>query len=198
MKKIISVLLCAVVIVLCFSGCSGKAEINEANITKAVDKAMVALVDFDSKNMQKYIESTTLKTIMNYAEQHDQFAELGRAIFANLEYEIVNIDVDNQTVTIAVKNKDLYEVASEVANQLKTDYSTIQLAAKLNDEKFLDRKLENIKTNIDAAPMQEEVTEITLEVAADDKNVYLIFDEEAEDAVSGNALGAIKAIFLLG
>lgn len=195
MKKIISVFLCAVVIVLCFSGCSSKTEVTEENVTKSLDKAITALIEFDKKNIDKYVESSTLKTIMSYSESHEQFAELGRAIFANLEYEIVSINTEKSTVTINVKNKDLYQVASDVASQLKSDYSTIQLAAKLSDDKFLDRKLTTIKAGIDEAPMQESPTQITLEVVPGQKNLYFVFEGKAEDAVSGNALGAIKSIF---
>ena len=198
MKKIFSVLLCAVILAVSFSACSGKTEMTEDNVTKSIDKAITALIKFDSKDMEKYIESATLSTIMNYADSHEQFAELGRAIFANLEYEITNIDIENKTVTLSVKNKDLYEVAADVASNLKSDYSTFQLAAKLSDDRFLDRKLAAITQSIDAAPMQEEATEITLEIAQGDKNLYFVFDENAENAASGGALGAIKDIFLLG
>ena len=48
MKKIFSVLLCAVILAVSFSACSGKTEMTEDNVTKSIDKAITALIKFDS------------------------------------------------------------------------------------------------------------------------------------------------------
>ena len=41
--------------------------------------------------------------------------------------------------------------------------------------------------------MMSEAREITLSVKKGEENLVLVFDEEAENAVSGGALGAIKS-----
>jgi hypothetical protein len=195
MKKIISVFLCVVMICLCFSGCSSSNELTEANVEKTVDKAFSALADFNTKDLKKYVDSTTLSTIITYADSHDQFVELGKAIFENLSYEITDIDLDNQTVTISVQNKDLYSVASNFASQLKEDYSTFQLLIKLGDDNFLDRKLSTLCNGIANAELSGSTTDITLSIEQGSKNLVLVFDDDAENAVSGGALSAIKQIY---
>lgn len=195
MKKTISILLCAIMIVLCFAGCSGSTKMTEDNITKTVDNAFSALADFNAENLEKYVDSSTLKIIMKYAETHQQFADLGKAIFANLSYEIKNIDTEAKTVTISVKNKDLFAVANEFASDLKSNYSTIQLLSKLNDDSFLDKNLAALCDDIANAPLNGESTEITLAIEQGKKNLVLVFDDNDENAVSGGALKAIKSVY---
>lgn len=198
MKKIIGILLCAIMIALSFTACSANNEMTEENIEKTVDAAFSALVEFDTDKLDKYVESSTLSVIIGYAEKHDQFVDLGKAIFANLTYEITNIDVENAQVTVSVKNKDLFQAASEFAQELKTNYSTLQLLRKLDDDEFLDRKLNALCESIANARITDASTEITLKVEQGKKNLVLVFNSEAEDSVSGSALNAIKNIYSLG
>lgn len=195
MKKTISILLCAIMIVLCFAGCSDGTKMTEDNITKTVDNAFSALADFNSENLEKYVKSSTLTIIMKYAEKHQQFSDLGKAIFANLSYEIINIDTDAKTVTISVKNKDLFAAANKFASDLKSNYSTIELMRKLNDDSFLDKNLASLCDDIANAPLSGESTEITLTIEQGKKNLVLVFDDTAENAVSGGALKAIKSVY---
>lgn len=196
MKKIISIFLCIVAICMSLSACSTlNNEMTEENITKTVDRAFDALAKFDTDDLNKYVDSPTLTTIISYAEKHQQFADLGRAIFENLSYEIKSIDTENQTVTISVQNKDLYLVASDFARELKSDYTTFQLLAKLSDDSFLDRKLNELCDDIADAKLSGNTTDITLSVEKGKKNLVLVFDNEAENSVSGGALSAIKTIY---
>lgn len=196
MKKIISIALCAVMMFMCFTACSStNNDMTEENITKTVDMAFSALKNFDSDDLEKYVDSPTLTIIMGYAEKHQQFADLGKAIFANLSHEITNIDLENKQVTIKIINKDLQEVAGNFADNLKKDYSTFQLLAKLNDDNFLDRKLSELTNDIGNAPMLNGEIEITLNIEQGSKNLVLVFGDESENAVSGGALSAIKSIY---
>lgn len=196
MKKIISIFLCIVTICMSLSACSThNNEMTEENITKTVDRAFDALAKFDTDDLNKYVDSPTLTTIISYAEKHQQFADLGRAIFENLSYEIKSIDTENQTVTISVQNKDLYLVASDFARELKSDYTTFQLLAKLSDDSFLDRKLNELCDDIANAKLSGSTTDITLSIEKSKKNLVLVFDNEAENSVSGGALSAIKTIY---
>ncbi|MGN1420197.1 MAG: hypothetical protein ACI4XC_01625 [Eubacterium sp.] len=196
MKKIFSVFLSALLICLCFAGCSGpNAEMTEENITATVDEAMTALKEFDTEKLEKYVDSSTLSTILGYAKDHQQFIDLGKAIFENLTYEVTAVDLENSTVTVSVCNKDLYEVASDFAQNLKSNYSTIQLLSKLSNDSFLDRKLSVLCESIDSAEMLPDSAEITLTVEQDSKNLVLVFDDDAENQVSGGALSAIKEIY---
>ena len=122
-----------------FTACSSNA-MTEKNVTKTVDTAFAALKEFDTDTLQKYVDSTTLNTIVGYAEKHEQLKQLGQAIFENVDYEIKSIDLDKKTVTLTVKNKDLAQGASDFANELKKDYSAFQLLAKLSDDTFLKWK----------------------------------------------------------
>lgn len=167
----------------------------EENITETVDVAMTALKEFDTERLEKYVDSSTLTTILGYAKDHQQFVDLGKAIFENLTYEVKSVDIENATVTISVSNKDLYQVASDFAQDLKSNYSAIQLLSKLSNDSFLDRKLGVLCEAIDGAVMLPDSTEITLKVEQDSKNLVLVFDGEAENQVSGGALSAIKDIY---
>lgn len=196
MKKIFSIFLCILAICMSFSACSSiNNDMTEENITKTVDKAFNALAEFNTDDLNKYVDSPTLTTIISYAEKHQQFADLGIAIFKNLSYEIKDIDIENQTVTISVQNKDLYRVASDFARELKADYTTFQLLAKLSDDSFLDRKLNQLCDEIANAQLSPGTTDITLSIEKGKKNLVLVFDNEAENSVSGGALSAIKTIY---
>lgn len=196
MKKIISLGLCAIMIILTFSGCSGpNADMTEENITETVEVVETALKEFNTKDLEKYVDSATLSTIIGYAESRPQFSELGKAIFANLEMEIKEIDTENSTVTVSVNNKDLYATATEFASDLKSQYSSIQLFRKLSDSEFLDRKLAILLEDIDQCQMSENPIEIKLTIEQSKKNLVLVFDEEGENAVSGGALAGIRSIY---
>lgn len=196
MKKVLSVLLCAVLICAGFSGCSGpNNELTEENITQTVNEAVTALQEFDTEKLEKYVDSQTLSIIMGYADKHEQFAELGRAIFKNLQVEIKEIDIENSTVTVSVLNKNLSETAEDFAKKLKDTYTTIKLIKLLNDESFLDKKLSELCAQIEEDTMKKMPTDIELKITQGKKNLVLTFDEDAENAVSGGALTAIKRIY---
>lgn len=167
----------------------------EKNVTKTVDTAFTALKEFDTDTLQKYVDSSTLNTIVGFAQKHDQIKQLGQAIFENIDYKIKSIDLDKKTVTITVKNKNLAQGASDFATKLKNEYNTVQLLSKLNDEIFLNARLNELKQKISDAQMESDGIDITLNIEQGSKNLKLSFDEKAEDAVSGGALSSIKAIF---
>ena len=192
MKKTIAVILSAVLIALTLCSCSGaEVEMTEENITDSVNTAMTALTEFNTKRLEKYVDSSTLNTIIGYANKHNQFKELGAAIFENLEYEITDIDTEAKTVTLNVYNKELSGVAYEFASKLMKSYSTIELLKRLDDDEWLDANLNELTDMIDEAAFNEEPIEITLSVKEGKKNLVFVFDENAEDAVSGGALTSI-------
>lgn len=195
MKKTLSLVL-ALILCLSFTACSGpNAEMTEENITETVATVETALKEFDTEALDKYVDSATLSVIIKYAEEHEQFSQLGKAIFENLELEVKEIDIDNKTVTVTAKNKDLSEATSEFAEKLQSNYSNFALLKKLNDDAFLDEKLTELQDKINACQMMDSGVDIVLNIEQDSKNLVLSFDENAEDTVSGGALSAIKSIY---
>ncbi len=193
MKKTVSLILAVIMIAATFASCTGpNADMTEENITSTVDTAFTALVEFDTETLTKYVDSSTLNVIIDYAEDHDQFVQLGKEIFANLTYEIKSIDTENKTVTVSVKNKDLYLTAQAFTVQLTQKYSTLQLLNLLKSDAWLDNNLSELTADIGEAKMLEESTDITLTIDDSGKNLVLGFDENAENGVSGGALAAIK------
>lgn len=192
-KILLSVVL-AVALAFSFSSCSKNVELTEENVIETVAVVEESLKKFDTKKLEKYVKSSTLSTIMRYADKHKQFKELGKAIFSGLSITVDDVDVKNQTVTVTVKNKDLSSVASDFAEKLKNHYSAVQLLNKLDDEDFLDFSLNQLVEFMDAVDDETEVT-VTLNVKKGDKNLVLTFDDDSEDAVSGGALTAIKNIY---
>lgn len=193
MKKAFSLILAVIMISTVFTSCTGpNNDMTEENITATVDTAFKALVEFDSETLDKYVDSSTLAIIMNYGKDHEQFAELGRAIFANLTYEIKSIDIDNKTVTVSVLNKDLYQTAQDFTVKLTENYSTLQLLTLLGSDTWLDKNLSELTEDISQAQMLQNYTDITLTIDDSGKNLVLGFDENAENGVSGGALSAIK------
>ena len=192
--KILSVVLCVVFLGVSFTACSSSNAMTEENVTKTVNTAFDALKSFDTDKLQKYVDSSTLNTIVGYAEKHKQIKELGQAIFENITCEVKSIDLDAKTVTVTVKNKNLEQGAQEFAKELSSQYSSFQLLTKLSDETFLNSRLSELKEKISSAEMGQGV-DITLIIEQGSKNLKLSFDENAENAVSGGALDAIKSIF---
>lgn len=193
MKKGIALFLSIVLIICCFSACAKtSAEMTQENITATADTVFTALKKFNTEDLETYVSSSTLSVIMGYAEKHEQFAELGRSIFENLSYEITSIDTQNKTITLSVMNKDLASTAQNFTNDLLSKYSTISLLSNLSSDTWLDSNLAILQEDIAAAPMQSESVEITLTIEQGEDNLVFVFDENAENGVSGGALGAIK------
>lgn len=193
MKKGIVLFLSIVLIICCFSACAKtSAEMTQENITATADTVFTALKEFNTEDLETYVSSSTLSVIMGYAEKHEQFAELGRSIFENLSYEITSIDTQHKTITLSVMNKDLASTAQDFTNDLLSKYSTISLLSNLSSDTWLDSNLAILQEDIAAAPMQSEPVEITLTIEQGEDNLVFVFDENAENGVSGGALGAIK------
>lgn len=196
MKKFFCTLLAVMLVCLSLCSCSKtNTQMTEENITASVEIVEKALKNFDTKKLDKYVDSKTLDIIVGYAEKHQQFKDLGKAIFENLEFEIKEINTEDGTVLISVKNKDLYGAANDFATNLKNNYSSFQLLSKLDDEDFLDKKLTLLCEDINNSEMLSFPLDMTLRVKAGKKNLVFIFDENAEDCVSGGALQAIKNIY---
>ena len=187
MKKLLSLVL-ALLLALSFAGCSGSTAMTEKNVTATVDSAFDALKRFDTKKLEKYVDSKTLSVIITYANKHDQFADLGKALFKNLEYNIESIDLDAKTVTVSVRNKDLKDTASAFTKALVSKYSALQMLGLLNTS------LKSLTDSIAIAKMQSAPVSVTLTVTAGKKNLMLGFDDAAENAVSGGALQAVKSL----
>ena len=132
--------------------------------------------------------------IITYANKHDQFADLGKALFKNLEYNIESIDLDAKTVTVSVRNKDLKDTASAFTKALVSKYSALQMLSLLNNETWLNTSLNSLTDSIAIAKMQSAPVSVTLTVTAGKKNLMLGFDDTAENAVSGGALQAVKSL----
>ncbi len=195
MKKVISAILCIVLLGATLCSCSKtSADLTEENIRQTTKTVFSALAEFDTKKLDKYVDSSTLKVIMSYAKSHTQFSDLGKAIFENLTYEINSIDVNAQTVTVTVKNKDLYEPAASFTEELLGSYSSVQLLANLSKDSWLDSNLKTLTDKISAAGMQSDGQTVTLNVSQGDGYLVLGFDDDAENAVSGGALKAIKEV----
>lgn len=193
MKKGIALFLSIVLIICCFSACAKtSAEMTQENITATADTVFTALKEFNTEDLETYVSSSTLSVIMGYAEKHEQFAELGRSIFENLSYEITSIDTQNKTITLSVMNKDLASTAQDFTNDLLSKYSTLSLLSNLSSDTWLDSNLAILQEDIAAAPMQSESVEIALTIEQGEDNLVFVFDENAENGVSGGALGAIK------
>lgn len=195
MKKLISAALAAILIAATFCACSSKptAELTEANITKTIDTAFTALREVDEEALGTYVNASSLKFLLGYTKKYTQFDDLGKAMFANLTYEIKSIDVQGQTAVISVNNKDLSEISSEFTQSLTAEYSTLELLKKLSDEQWLDDNLASLTSKIDAAQMKEQPAEITVKIEQAKDHLVLFFGVSEEDAISGGALGAIMS-----
>lgn len=203
MKKFTVVFLSILIVAFSFTACSSKPnnKLTEKNITNTIDTIFDALKEFDSSTVKRYVESSTLDTILTYASKKDQFRKLGVAMFENLQYEIKEIDTDNKTVMLAVKNKDLSEVASEYTKNLLKEYASIsgmlQLLKDIQNDSWLDTNLSVLTKGISNAAMKDEETDITLSFEQKNDRLVFTFTQTAEDAVSGGALTAINNIFWL-
>lgn len=201
MKKFTVVFLSILIVAFSFTACSSKPnnKLTEKNITNTIDTIFDALKEFDSSTVKRYVESSTLDTILTYASKKDQFRKLGVAMFENLQYEIKEIDTDNKTVMLAVKNKDLSEVASDYTKNLLKEYASIsgmlQLLKDIQNDSWLDTNLSVLTKGISNAAMKDEETDITLSFEQKNDRLVFTFTQTAEDAVSGGALTAINNIF---
>lgn len=197
-KKVLAVVL-SLLMVFSLSACSNSSnELTEENVTLTVDTIMTALKEFDTDTLSAYVDSTTLSTIITYAGGYDEITTLANAMFENLDYSVVAIDLtdsENATVTLSVINKDMGDEAKEYIDNLLDQYSTIQLLAKLATANWLNNQVEALVMRIDECEMQEDYTEITLTITQGEDNLVLAFDETAEDAVSGGVLSAVSALF---
>ena len=134
--KVITSILLTLSMVFSLSACSSGAKLTQENVIKTVEIVETALKEFDTEKLQKYVSSTTLDYIIKFSNNHEQFAELGRAIIRDLEMEVESVDLENKTVTVTVRNKKLTNAASSFSKKLKERYSSFQLLQKLDDESY--------------------------------------------------------------
>ena len=189
-KRSICLFLCFIM-TFALGGCSGGTKMSEKNIIKTVEKVEAALKTFDKDMLEKYVSSQTLKYIIGFSKSKPQFAELGQAMFEKLEIEVKSVDLEKATVTVAVKNRDMREVAANFTKKLTSEYDGLELLSKLADQNFLDESLGELKSEIAEATVPDNPAEVTLSIEQGAKNLILVFDSKAEDAVSGGALTAI-------
>ncbi len=207
LKKGICIFLC-IVTAVSFAACSKNSEkqksellsgltdsIDEANVTSTVNAIEKGLKSFDTDVFAACVDSSTLEYIVGFSKGHSQFSDLGKAIFENLTIEIKSIDLTKKTVTLSVNNKQLYIVASNFAADLKNSYSTTQLLNLLKDDTFLDSSLSTLIDGIKGAQTEEQPEEVTLTFEQKDGYLVFTFDEDAESAVSGGALKAVKDVW---
>ncbi len=192
---ILAVLLCAGLFTGCSSSTSLTADMTEENVEATLQVVFDALVKFDTDDLKNYVDSSTLDSIISYAKKYSQFTDLAKAMFANLSYDIDEIDLETESIYLTVYNKDLYDAAYEFVDNLTENYSTIQLLGKLTDSDWLDTNLQLLEDEIEDSPMDPFGEEIILTISQKSDNLVLEFDTEAEDAVSGGALGAITRLF---
>lgn len=194
-------ILCAVLAVS-FVGCSGSKaksellkgltnEMTEENVIATVAAVESGLKAFDEEVFSSCVSSKTLETILSFSKNHGQFKQLGKDIFANLSMEVQSVDLEAETVTVSVNNKYLYIAASTFTSELLKD-GKLKLVNKLDDEVFLNNSLAELEKKIDECQMQEEPTVVTLSITQGEDYLVLNFDDNAEAAVSGKALTAVK------
>lgn len=176
------------------TACQSSTAMTEENITKTVQKVEAALKNFDIEALEKYVSSPTLKYIVSFAKSKEQFSALGRTMFENLEIEVKSVNPVKHTVTLSVKNRDMGEIGANFANELTSQYSAFELLSKINEDAFLDASLDKLTAEISEAIVPDNPTEITVTIEKGKKNLILVFDDKAEDAVSGGALSAITKI----
>lgn len=71
MKKFTVVFLSILIVAFSFTACSSKPnnKLTEKNITNTIDTIFDALKEFDSSTVKRYVESSTLDTILTYASK---------------------------------------------------------------------------------------------------------------------------------
>lgn len=198
MKKTVKSAFCVILslaFVFSFSGCSANIEMTEENVKATVEKAVEALKEFNTDDINDYIDSKTLSYIVDLAEDHEQFGELGKAMFANLSIQIDDIDLENSTVSVTVKNNHLFAIASDFAYELNRDYSTFELVSLLDDEYFLDSSLNTLTKKINEESYPAEAKQTILTIKEGKKNLVVSVDEDAENVISGGALSGVMQVF---
>lgn len=192
-KSLISVAM-VISIILSFNACSSAPQVTEETAKETVELAVNALKEFNTDDLNKYVNSETLSYIIKLAEEHEQFAELGKAMFESLSITISEVNIEQKTVTVQVINRDLFYIASNFTYDLTSKYTSLQMLSLLDDEFFLDNSLKKLTDEIYNAPIASEVKTVTLKIVEKKKNLAIEVDETAEDAISGGVLRAVKGI----
>ncbi len=197
-KRGLSLFLC-LAMVFALSACSGRA-MTEDNITKTVELVEKALREFDRDTLKKYVSSKTLDYIIRFANNNEQFDTIGKLLFEKLALNIQSIDVEHQTVTLEIVNRDMTQIAKRYTKLLR-EYSNggnaLDMVKLLSDEEFLDISVRSITSQISYATIPDNPPVLTVSVAKGSRNLMLVLDEEAENAVSGGVVDIISTSFSL-
>ena len=179
------------------SACSPGRAMTEDNITKTVALVEKALRDFDRDTLQKYVNSKTLDYIIKLAGNKEQFDAIGKLLFEKLEMSVKSVDLDNQTVTVEIKNRDMALIGKRYANMIKvrTKSKPMEMLKLLEDDSFLDISVKSLTAQISRATVPDNPVEATLSVKKGAKNLVLSLSNEAEDAISGGVISAISGLF---
>lgn len=207
LKKAVCIVLC---LTMCFgfSGCSSN-ELTEDNVTQTVEKVEKALKNLNITTLQKYARSETISSFSGYLGANGStgsidlktlskltpFIDLCDAIFENMTMEVVSIDLEAQTVDVAINNKDLYTTTCLFAYYLKKDYSTQQLLNIVANEEKLEKQVDALLEDFEEAEMMSEPQIVTLKIEQGENNLILVFDKDAEHAVTSGVVTAFLAVF---
>lgn len=192
MKKIIALLL-SLTMILSLTACTDKNESAKA----AVDKALVAIVQFDVITLSKYIDIDKLQeqqvlTNLNLDITDISKEELKKAklILKNFDYEI--LDSNEQVDSALVKVK----LTNQVMRKLFLQY--IQYAFEIvlseSDDEIIDQKLDDKFVELldaDDAELVSSVIELSLNKV--DGQWKIDINESVLDAILGGLVSIAKS-----
>jgi len=196
LKRGISLLLCFAM-VFALSACSAGRAMTEDNITKTVALVEKALREFDRDTLQKYVSSKTLDYIIKLAGNKEQFDTIGKLLFEKLEMTVKSVDLENEQVTVEIRNRDMALIGERYANMIRSRCKgdTMAMLNLLGDDDFLDISVRSLTIQISRATVPDNPVEVTLGVKKGAKNLVLSLGPDAEDAVSGGVVTAVSGIF---
>lgn len=192
MKKIIALLL-SLTMILSLTACTDKNESAKA----AVDKALVAIVQFDVITLSKYIDIDKLQEQQVLTDLDLDIADISKEelnkaklILKNFDYEI--LDSNEQVDSALVKVK----LTNQVMRKLFLQY--IQYAFEIvlseSDDEIIDQKLDDKFVELldaDDAELVSSVIELSLNKV--DGQWKIDINESVLDAILGGLVSIAKS-----
>lgn len=192
MKKIIALLL-SLTMILSLTACTDKNESAKA----AVDKALVAIVQFDVITLSKYIDIDKLQEQqvltnldLDITDISKEELKKAKLILKNFDYEILdsNEQVDSALVKVKLTNQDMRKLFLQYIQY------AFEIVLSESDDEIIDQKLDDKFVELldaDDAELVSSVIELSLNKV--DGQWKIDINESVLDAILGGLVSIAKS-----
>ncbi|MCC8022472.1 MAG: hypothetical protein LIO46_01615 [Clostridiales bacterium] len=196
MKKIMTLTLSAVLLAAVFSACSSQSD---RSVERAVSNAFSSLQKYNEADIQSWISSDDLSSLMDSAAAFDGGDEMMQAMFADLSYEITDIEVDedeeNATAELKITNKNFQDATTDFMAELTIAF--MQGQTDFSSAAYNEEQITAFTEMLQDEEISTTIFNVKLSLKKVDDNWMLYPNDNVLTAWTGDAYSSAKSLFSL-